>query len=308
MTAKQLELLFKLKMDGFTWSTIETHFKGFTANALRKTYYREARSGLTEAGTAPKILLLDIETAPVLGYVWGLFDQNVGLEQIHTDWHVLSWSAKWLGAPEDQVMYSDQRDAKNIEDDSKILRIIWDLLDEADVVLGQNSRRFDIKKLNARFLAHGFPPPSSYRQIDTLQIAKKNFALTSNKLAYMTDKLCTKYKKLDHAKFAGFKLWKECLAGNLEAWDEMKKYNMYDVLSLEELYTKLAPWDNSINLIVYSEDFINRCSCGSSEFKASGFHYTNRTKYAKFTCKSCGKEHRETKNLLTKEKRAGMKV
>jgi len=308
MNAKQLELLFKLRLDGLTWKQIQVYFPVYTANALRKTYYRESRSGTLESSTAPKVLLLDIETAPILGYVWQLFDQNVGLEQIHTDWYILSWSAKWLNSPADQVMYSDQRHEKNIEDDSNILKVIWDLLDEADVIIGQNSKRFDLKKLNARFIAHGFPPPSSYRQIDTLNIAKRHFGFTSNKLAYMTDKLCTKYKKLDHAKYAGFKLWKECLAGNKEAWDEMKTYNIHDVLSLEELYTKLAPWDNTINLNVYSDDYINRCSCGSSEFKSTGFHYTNRAKYAKFKCKGCGKEHRELKNLLTKEKRKDMKV
>jgi uncharacterized protein YprB with RNaseH-like and TPR domain len=244
----------------------------------------------------------------MLGYIWGLFDNNLGLEQVHKDWYVLSWSAKWLGAPPDQVMYMDQRNEKNIEDDSRILKVIWSLLDEADFIITQNGKKFDVKKLNARFIQHGFPPPSSFRHIDTWQIAKSQFGFTSNKLAYMTDKLCTKYKKLSHAKYSGFLLWKECLAGNLEAWAEMEKYNKYDVLSLEELYTKLAPWDRTINLNVYAEDFINRCSCGNDEFKDSGYHFTNRGKYKKYKCTLCGKEHRDSTNLLSKEKRKGMKV
>ena len=133
----------------------------------------------------PKILIYDIETAPILGYVWGLWQNNVGLNQIESDWYALSWSAKWLGSPEDEVMYMDQRHAKNIEDDSKMLKDIWKLLDEADIVITQNGKKFDQKKLNARFIMHGMKPPNSYRHIDTLQIAKRVFGFTSNKLEYM---------------------------------------------------------------------------------------------------------------------------
>jgi hypothetical protein len=310
LTKEQLELLFALRLEGHTWNEIAKNFKGMTANALRKAYYRESRKeeGETNAVTGPKILLLDIETAPMLGYVWSLWENNVALNQLHSDWYILSWSAKWLGSPEDQVMYMDQRNEKNIEDDSKILRVIWDLLDEADIVLTQNGIKFDIPKLNARFIQHGFPPPSSFRHIDTARIARARFGFTSNKLEYMTDKLCVKYKKSKHKKFEGFSLWKECMVGNLEAWKEMEEYNKYDVLSLEELYTKLAPWDKTINFNVYNNDFISRCSCGSSEFKEAGFHYTNRAKYKKHVCVICGKEHRDTENLLTKEKRKSMKV
>lgn len=96
------------------------------------------------------------------------------------------------------------------------------MLDEADIVITQNGRKFDQKKLNARFILNGFKPPSSYKHIDTLVIARKHFGFTSNKLKYMTDKLCTKYKKLDHSKFPGMELWRECLKGNSEAWTEME--------------------------------------------------------------------------------------
>ena len=145
----------------------------------------------------PRVLLLDIETAPVLGFVWGLFDQNIALNQIHTDWHIISWSAKWLNDPASKVMYMDQSKAKNIEDDSKILKKMWNLLNEADIVVTQNGKKFDMKKLNARFILNNMGPPSPYRQIDTLVIAKKNFGFTSNKLEYMTKKLCKKNLSLN---------------------------------------------------------------------------------------------------------------
>lgn len=254
----------------------------------------------------PRVLLLDIETAPILANVWGLFDQTISLNQISQDWHVLSWAAKWLDAPASEVMYMDQRGSRNVENDRRILTAVWKLLDEADVVIGQNSKSFDIKKLNARFVMWGMQPPSSFRQIDTLRLARKHFAFTSNKLEYMTDKLCTKYKKLKHEKFSGFELWKACIAGNQDAWNEMEKYNKYDVLSLEELYHKLIPWDNSINFNVYHSGTGTKCKCGKGDFARNGYFYSNNGKFQRYKCKACGSETRAKQNMLDKDKRASL--
>ena len=201
----------------------------------------------------------------------------------------------------------DQRKAKKIEDDTKILKVIWKLLDEADVVVTQNGRKFDQKKLNARFVMNGMQPPSSFKHIDTFLIAKKHFGFTSNKLEYMTDRLCKKYKKSKHAKFSGFELWKECLAGNDEAWDEMEHYNRYDVLSLEELYHILIPWDNTVDFNLYHDENRYVCRCGSTEFRESGFHFTQTGKFQKYACKKCGTETRSAENLFSKGKRKSLR-
>ncbi len=256
---------------------------------------------------SPKVLVYDIETAPILGHVWRLWDQNVGLNQIVSDWHVLSWSAKWLDAPANQMMYADQRNKVNIEDDKEILQVIWKLLDECDVVITQNGKNFDQKKLNARFILNGMQPPSSYKHIDTKQLASKHFGFTSTRLAYMTDKLCKKYKKLKHGKFPGFDLWKECLAGNIKAWNEMELYNKHDVFALEELYKIMIPWDNSFNFNVYHNEEDHICKCGSKSFIRNGFYYTASSKFQKYRCKDCGAETRGKVNLFSKDKRKSLR-
>lgn len=126
----------------------------------------------------PKILLLDIETVPLLGWCWSMWENNLALNQIERDWSILAWSAKWLNDPKSKTMYEDLRNVKNIEDDKKLLQNIWKLIDECDVVVTQNGKKFDIRKLNARFIIHGMKPPSSFRHIDTLQLARKNFGTT----------------------------------------------------------------------------------------------------------------------------------
>lgn len=257
----------------------------------------------------PKILALDIETAPLLSSTWGIWDQNIALNQIEREWFVLSWAAAWVdksSSPKD-VMYMDQRNAKNIEDDKKILDGIWKLLDECDIVLSQNGISFDIKKLNARFAMHGMSPPSPFRHIDTLKIAKKYFAFTSNKLEWMSDKFCVKYKKLNHKKYPGFEMWKECLKGNKDAFKSMEKYNKWDVLSLIELYKKLQPWDSSLNFNTYKDDINNRCNCGEYDLIKRGFSFTNTGKYQRYKCNSCGNWTAGKINLLSKIKKAALR-
>ncbi len=258
-----------------------------------------------------KVLIFDIETAPIIAHVWGLWENNVGLNQIVADWHVLSWSAKWKGAPEAETMYMDQRNAKNIEDDTLLLDGIWKLLDEADVVITQNGKSFDQKKLNARFIIKHIKnghPPSSYKHEDTKLIAKRHFAFSSNRLEYMTDKLCVKYKKLKHKKFPGHEMWTECLKGNLEAWKAMEEYNKYDVWALEELYNIFVPWHSNagVNFNLYSDDETNTCKCGGSIFNKNGYYYTAVAKYQRFKCKDCGAETRGRANLLSKEKKEAL--
>lgn len=244
-------------------------------------------------GTAPRVLLFDIETAPILGYVWRLWDQNVALNQIHSDWYVLAWAAKWLD--DDEVLYMDQRFADNIEDDKAILKVIWKLLDKADVVITHNGKAFDQKKLNARFILQGMKPPSSFRHIDTKLLAKKHFAFTSNRLEYLSDKLC-KTKKLKHSKYPGFELWKACLAGDVKAWAEMEAYNKQDVLALEELYRKLSPWDTSVSFGAVNAEHV--CQCGGRELKRYGWCYSNNAKYQRYKCKLCGAEFRDKANAI----------
>lgn len=279
---------------GIGKSTVNDFFAKFDAQA--QTEAKELKANRT----GPKILFIDIETSPIIAHVWRLFDQNVSLNQIEADWSILSFCAKWKGS--DEVIYRDTRHQADFQDDSCLLDELWDLLNEADFVVGQNSKRFDVKKINARFVLNGMPKPSTYRQIDTLEQAKREFGFTSNKLEYMTDKLCVVYKKKKHAKFPGHELWAQCMKGNPEAWDEMQEYNEYDVLSLEELYDILASWDSKLpNFDVYVDEVLDM-----SEWEEDGYHYTNLGKYKRYRNKVTGVQRRSHINELSKDKRQSL--
>jgi DNA polymerase elongation subunit (family B) len=252
-----------------------------------------------------KTLVLDVETAPILAYVWDVWDQNIALNQIKTDWYVIAWSAKWLGDPAAKIIYRDQRDAKNMEDDKPLLKSLWDLLNAADVVITQNGKRFDGPKLNARFIFHGMQPPSPYRHLDTYQIVKQVAAFTSNKLEYLTGKLCKKYKKLAHKKFPGMTLWVECLKGNVKAWDEMKTYNIHDVLATEEFYMKIRAWaPSSMPDPFFVVDRAQECGrCGGDQMQRRGERVTRKKRIVRYQCQTCGtwQDGETIKNTILKK-------
>lgn len=254
-----------------------------------------------------KVLLFDIETAPILAHVWGLWENNVGLNQIVSDWHMLSWSAKWLGSPANEVMYMDQRGKKNVQDDKSLLVELRELLDQADVVITQNGKRFDTPKVQARMLLNGIKANSPYKHIDTKLESKRLFGFPSHRLEYMTEKVNKLYKKLKHKNFPGHELWVECLKDNIKAWEEMELYNKHDVLSLEEFFGHIAPWGININFNLYHDNDEHVCKCGSKDHRKNGFYYTDMGKFQRYECKKCGAPSRDRHNLFSKEKKDSLK-
>jgi len=230
-----------------------------------------------------KILIIDIETAPNIAYVWGAWKQNIGYNQWKQKAHIMSFAAKWLG--EDEIIYKENRKGN----DKAIVKAMFRLLDEADIAIAHNGRKFDFPTIIGRGLVHGFTPPSPYHVVDTLETARREFRFTNNSLAVLTEDLGIT-KKGGHKKFPGFELWLECLRGNDEAWQEMEEYNIQDVMALEELYLRLLPFmKNHPNVVRHSEEGVFCPKCGSDNIQWRGYYYTRAGLcYRRFVCKDCG--------------------
>lgn len=260
---------------------------------------------MPEGTTSPRILIIDIETAPKKAYVWGLWKQNISPNQIIEDWYMLTWSAKWVG---EESVQSDKLTNYSLynnspENDIELCRSLSILLDNADIVVAHNGDRFDIPSINTRFLANGISPPSPYKQIDTLKIAKRLFKFTSNRLDFLGKFLDVGGK----IETGGMDLWIRCDHGDFSAFDEMEEYNRRDVTLLEDVYLKLRPWDKlHPNINVYSGVKKDNCSCpkcGSDKIHYRGSYYTNVSAFRRFRCTECGSWGRERKNVINKEDR-----
>lgn len=236
-----------------------------------------------------KILILDIETAPNLAYVWGAWKQNIGQNQWVEKSYIMSIAYKWLNG--DEIYYMENRD----DNDAELVAEIYSLLDEADVVVAHNGQKFDLPTIIGRGVVHGYSPPSPYYVVDTLLVARKELRLVSNTLANLCEQLGLT-EKLSHKQFPGFELWKECLKGNPEAWEEMRVYNIQDVESLEELYLRLRPYmRNHPNVSRPDEEGVVACAkCGSTNIQYRGYYYTRAGLcYRRFVCLDCGGWNRE---------------
>jgi DNA polymerase elongation subunit (family B) len=239
-----------------------------------------------------RILLLDIETAPNVAYVWGLFKQNIGIHALVDSGYVLCWAAKWLG--EEEIKFGSAQGGDSYE----MLMQIHALLSEADAVVHYNGARFDIPTLNKEFIRLGIEPPAPYKQIDLLRTVRKEFRFVSNKLDYVAEALGVR-KKIKHA---GFQLWIDCMQDKPEAWEQMKEYNIGDIHVLEDVYIKLLPWiKNHPNIGLYNDEGHVCPNCGGKHLERRGFSYTALGKFQRFFCKECGTWSRSKKSEANKE-------
>lgn len=229
------------------------------------------------AGTM-RILALDIETAPNLAYVWGLYNQNIAINQIENAGYVLCWSAKWLGEP--GILFESIHDGGR----PRMLGRIHALLSEAHAVLHYNGTKFDMPTLNKEFVLAGLPPPEPYHNIDLYLACRSKFRFASNKLDYISQALGIGEK----VRHTGHELWVGCMKGDPESWTAMEEYNRQDVALVEALYYRILPWlsRHPSHGAITSGECCPRC--GSADYAAHGYAYTQVFKYRRYRCNNCG--------------------
>jgi hypothetical protein len=242
-----------------------------------------------------KILHLDIEMAPNLATVWGIWQQNIGINQLIDTARMICFAAKWDGERKIEF-YSEYHHGTEV-----MIQAMYDLLEEADAVVHYNGKRFDMPHIQREFLEHGYTPPSPYHQIDLMLVVKKEFRFVSNKLDHLVQQLeiGRKLPGTDH------QLWLDCMNGDSKAWKTMKKYNMHDVRLLEPLYKRIRPWiKNHPNHALYIDDDRPVCpNCGSHHVKKNGVEPLATQTYQRYKCTDCGTNIRGRTTVLPKEKR-----
>jgi hypothetical protein len=224
-----------------------------------------------------RILFLDLETTANKGWTWGKFEQNV--IKFDEEYSLLCFAYKWSdGSKTKTIGLNDFKTNQQIN----LVIELRKLLDEAELVCGHNLDRFDLRMANTFILKAGLTPPSPYKTIDTLKIARNKFRFNSNRLNDLGEYLGIGCKK----ETGGFQLWLDCIAGDKKAWVKMKKYNSNDVDLLEKVYLKLRPWATNINVNI-SKGLL--CpTCGSAELQKRGHSTTIKGIFQRLQCTDCG--------------------
>jgi hypothetical protein len=233
----------------------------------------------------PKVLLIDVETLPNSAWTWGIWQQNIHLEQLIRSGCLLSFSCKYLFEPEvfSEILTPQEAIDHN---DERLVKLAWKWLEDVEILIAHNGKAFDTQYLNSRFIVHNLPPPAPYKIIDTLNIRKVT-RFPMNSLKFLCKELGLR-EKIDND---GFELWAGCEHGEQEALDEMLEYNKGDVLALEDLYVRIRTWlPNHPNLSLYVEGkdaICGRC-LSKKEMEYVGDYATNVNLFKSYRCSECG--------------------
>lgn len=224
----------------------------------------------------PKILVLDIETKPMIAYAWRCYDENISPEQIIEPGGMISFAAKWVGES-GVAFYSDWTHSHG-----EMVHAIHALLSVADGVVSYNGDRFDLPKLHGEFLLEGLAPPPPLTSIDVMKTVKK-MGFVMNRLAFIGPLLKVGAK----VKHEGFQLWADVLKGDEKAQAKMEKYNVQDVVLLEKLYLKIKPYIR--NHPHMGDQSAHSCgACGSTHVQSRGYRRTKSFLIKRLQCQTCG--------------------
>lgn len=198
---------------------------------------------------------------------------------------ILCIGYKFKGGKKQLISISDNiyRFKKDPRDDSEVIAKFIKVLNEADVVIGHNSKKFDMKHIRERAAYHGMIV-GAVKQYDTYLIAKKLFKFWSNKLGDLATFLGVKAKKPSDMKW-----WKAVLEDHdISAMKKIDKYCLGDVDTLEGVYNRLKLFDlPAINKQIGVGKHV--CPhCASLDNVKNGFAYTNVGRYQKHSCNNCG--------------------
>jgi ribosomal protein S27AE/DNA polymerase elongation subunit (family B) len=250
------------------------------------------------------IKTIDIETSPHLSFHWGRWQQNIFKANTIEESRMICWASKTYGSKKVEFMSEWTDDYKDMLDG------IWTELDEADVIIGFNSNKFDIKRINAEFLRYGMEAPSPYQKIDLLLQARKHFAFSSNKLADLLVELELEPKLSEGV---NMQLWIDVVLNEKKrAQQTMRRYNIQDVVSTEKFYDYLLGWiEPHPNWGLFVNDVSNpnkpTCpNCGGKHLKKHKKRYTKTKAYMQWYCGDCGKYSKGRKALVSSKDDQGV--
>lgn len=238
-----------------------------------------------------RIAVLDIERqSGIADGIWEL-RQNGWLNpsQVIERPKTICFAYKWLD--EDEIHFHAEWD----KGPKAMVKKARDVLNDADAVVGWNSRGFDMPHLRSEMIIHGLTPPSPHKDIDLMVQAKKHFKFLSNRMNEVAKVLDQKGK----ISTGGGDLWRRLRNSKgddlRQARQQMAEYNVRDVQLTEELYHLMKPWLSGVNLPVYNEATGQPAcpACLSENIQYRGLARTLTRSYRRFQCNQCGKWGRD---------------
>lgn len=252
-----------------------------------------------------RILIADIERLPgyakvshrgltIEGHFWDLnsFKHTTG-RRIHPD-DVIEWPRTICAAGR---FYGDKDTMFAAEwEDPAFLDDVWEWIDQADILVGHNVDRFDLRMLRSGWIEQGYAPPSPVKIVDTLKVARSELGMESNTLDSLCQRLGVKTKtdKYDPA------VARAAVEGDEKAQKKLRAYNIGDIAASTALYDRLRPWiKNHPHLSMLNGEEWGCPNCGETNISnhPTGDAFANVQKYRAYQCPKCGTHIRGNKKM-----------
>lgn len=231
----------------------------------------------------PRALLFDIETKPCKFWAWHTGKQYLNHDQIvdGQKFDIITICYKWSDSSKIYSLTWDRN-----QNSSKMIEAFSAIVSQADLVIGHNCDKFDMKQINTQRLINNQTPIDWPVSDDTLKQFRKHFALPSYRLDYIAKLLVGAGK--DRMQFQD---WIDIVDRKSKpALDKMVKYCKKDVLLLDKIYKKLIPFlKPKIHVGLYQGNDKSSCPrCGHTLSQSQGVRITACAAYQRRRCKKCG--------------------
>ena len=235
----------------------------------------------------PKILFYDIETTPLKAWIWRCGKQAVRHGQLvdgHDQYNIICITYCW----------NDDRPAKALhwdydeQDSSEMVEKFDQIIRTADVTIGKNSDRFDVKHINTRRMLSGLPglPEWSMYTDDLEKQMRKHFYLPSYSLDYFSELLGFGGKiKMEFSDW--IHIVEQTRGEGKKRFKKMIEYGKKDVEDTRAIWNHCEKhFTPKYNHAAGGGDVCKHC--GSSEIHKNGTRRSGSSIYQSFFCMEHG--------------------
>ena len=261
----------------------------------------------------PQIISFDLEVSPAVGWfyppTWETRVLKVEDRQklMSFAWNIVGETTrrkvngKWEKTPMVHAlsMYDMPSYKKNPQDDKEIVEKLHEVMSQADILLGQNSDKFDVKMANYFFVKNGLDPIPPTKQLDTKKIASRYFRFPNNTLDTLGEELGVGGK----TDITQGDIWYDCyVKGDKKAWKLMNEYCKNDVRVTTDIYMKMRGFmRNHPSMSRISGDWDSCPRCGSFSYRIKAYRTSNTSKYRQYQCNDCRGFFSDRKAVTEKE-------
>ena len=236
----------------------------------------------------PRILYYDIETTPLMAYVWRCGKQVVRHPQLvkgQDTYNIICITYCWNDGKPAKALTWDYK----TQDCTQMIEQFDKIIQQADITIGKNSDSFDVKHINTQRMIAGLPglPEWSMYTDDLQKQMKKHFYLPSYTLDYFSEMLGLGGKiKMEFADW--IHIVEQTRGEGKKRFEKMVTYGKKDVEDTRAIWEHCEKhFTPRFNTAILNGGHSCK-TCGSNNIRKNGTRFTGTTKYQSFYCNDHG--------------------